>query len=112
MASVDELWIVDFGEPCPSEPAWHRPALIVGPAPEFGTELPFVIVCPLTTTFRDLPTHVEIEPERGSGLDDVSYVQCELVRSVGRGRLVHRTGTLDAERSFVVHDVLKMLLGH
>lgn len=104
--------IVDFGDPFPSEPAWHRPALVVGPIPEFGTQLPFVIVCPLTTTHRGLPVHVEVEPDATNGLGDLSYVQCELVRSVGRGRLVHRLGSVGAEVSFAVHDVLALLLGH
>lgn len=112
MASVDEIWIVDFGEPFPAESAHHRPALVVGPAPEFGTQLPFVIVCPLTSTHRDLPVHVEIEPDATNGLDAVSFVQCELLRSVGRRRLVHRVGSVTAAQSFAVHDVVAILLGH
>lgn len=111
-ASVDELWLVDFGEPYPAEPAHHRPALVVGPAPEFGTALPFVMVCPLTTTFRDLPVHVPVEPDATNGLDSAGYVQCELIRSISRRRLVHRLGTVAPDRSFEVHRVLAVLLGH
>jgi mRNA interferase MazF len=112
MASLDELWVVDFGPPFPAEPARHRPALIVGPTLEFGADLPFAIVCPLTTSRRDLPVHVEIEPNRGNGLDEVSYVQCELIRSVSRSRLIHRLGSIEPNQTFVVHDVLAILLGH
>ncbi|HET8930319.1 MAG TPA: type II toxin-antitoxin system PemK/MazF family toxin, partial [Acidimicrobiales bacterium] len=61
---------------------------------------------------RDLPVHVEIEPDAANGLDRLSFVQCELIRSVGRRRLVHRLGSVAADKSFAVHDVIAMILGH
>ena len=112
MASVDDLWLVDFGEPFPAEPARHRPALVVGPPDTFGQDFPFVIVCPLTTTYRGLALHIEVEPTHATGLDDVSYVQCELLRSVSRGRLLHRLGGIDRATSRQVADVVKTLLNH
>ncbi len=112
MASVDELWLVDFGSPYPGEPAHHRPALIVGRPDVFGSDFPFVIVLPLTTTQRDLSFHVEVEATPDTGLAGTSYVQCELVRSVNRNRLVHRLGELDLESGHRVTDILRMLLGH
>ncbi len=112
MASVDELWLVDFGSPYPAEPAHHRPALIVGPPEVFGAALPFVIVLPLTTTRRDLSVHIEVEPTPETGLAEASYVQCELIRSINRNRLVHRLGMIDIDGSRQVTDVLRMLLGN
>lgn len=111
MASVDDLWLVDFGEPFPGEPAHHRPALVLGPPDTFGPDFPFVIVTPLTTTRRGLSLHVEIEPTAGTGLDDASYVQCELIRSVTRRRLVHQLGAVELETSRQVADIVGMLLG-
>lgn len=112
MASVDELWLVDFGEPFPGEPGRRRPALVLGPPDTFGSDFPFVIVCPLTTTRRGLSLHVEVEPTEGSGLDEISYVQCELIRSINRRRLVHRLGALDAATGHQVTHILKTLLNH
>ncbi len=112
MASVDELWLVDFGSPYPVEPAHHRPALIVGPPEVFGAALPFVIVLPLTTTRRDLSVHIEVEPTHETGLVETRYVQCELIRSINRNRLVHRLGMIDIDGSRQVTDVLRMLLGN
>ena len=112
MASVDELWLVDFGGPYPGEPAHHRPALVVGPPDVFGSAFPFVIVLPLTTSQRGLSFHVEVEATSETGLAEMSYVQCELVRSVNRNRLVHQLGMIDIEGSRRVTDVLRMLLGH
>jgi mRNA interferase MazF len=112
MASVDDLWFVDFGNPYPGEPAHHRPALVLGPPDTFGPDFPFVIVTPLTTTRRGLSLHVEVEATRDTGLDDTSYIQCELIRSVNRRRLVHRLGVVDLATSDRVADIVKTLLNH
>jgi mRNA interferase MazF len=112
MASVDDVWLVDFGEPFPAEPAHHRPAVVLGPPDTFGPDFPFVIVCPITTTRRGLALHVEVEPGDTTGLDDTSYVQCELLRSINRRRLVHRLGAIDSETSQRVDSIVRTLLNH
>jgi mRNA interferase MazF len=112
MASVDDLWLVDFGEPQPGEPASRRPALVIGPPETFGPGFPFVIVTPLTTAHRALSLHVEVEATVTTGLDKTSYIQCELIRSVGRNRLVHRLGAVDSDVSHEVATVIKTLLGY
>lgn len=112
MASVDELWLTDFGEPHPGEPVSFRPALILGPPSYFGAEFPFVILAPLTTADRGLSLHVEVDPTPETGLDEISYVQCELVRSVNKRRLTHRLGGVDAAASREVGTILKTMLGY
>jgi mRNA interferase MazF len=112
MASVDDLWLVDFGDPFPGEPAHHRPALVLGPPDTFGSDFPFVVVAPLTSTRRGLSLHVEVEATPATGLDDASYVQCELIRSVNRRRLVHRFGVVDLATKERVADVVRTLLGY
>jgi mRNA-degrading endonuclease toxin of MazEF toxin-antitoxin module len=112
MASIDELWLVDFGEPSAGEPAHHRPALILGPPESFGPEFPFVIVCPLTTTKRSLSLHVEVEASPSTGLDAANYIQCELLRSVNRRRLVHRLGHIDPMTSQHVRSIVMTILDH
>lgn len=112
MASIDDLWIIDFGDPFPGEPAHPRPALVLGPPSTFGANFPFVIVCPLTTRRRGLSLHVEVEATADSGLAETSYIQCELIRSVNARRLVHRLGVIDAEASRHVTEIVKALLVH
>lgn len=112
MASVDDLWLVDFGEPYPGEPAAHRPALVLGPPDSFGPAFPFVIVTPLTTTMRGLSLHIELEPSNVNGLDETSYIQCELLRSISRKRLVHQIGTIDINTGLRVDSVIKTLLSY
>lgn len=112
MASVDDLWLVDFGPPRPGEPGDLRPALIIGPPEVFGPGFPFLVVVPLTTTRRALSLHVAVEASAATGLDEVSYIQCELLRSVNRNRLVHRLGAVDPETSGRVAAVVRTLLGY
>lgn len=112
MASPDEIWLTDFGDPFPGEPAHHRPALIVGPPDTFGAGFPFVIVCPLTSSRRGLSIHVEVEPSDTNGLDQPSHVQCELIRSVNRRRLVHHLGAIDLDTHLAVSRILRTLLNH
>jgi len=112
MASIDELWLVDFGNPYPGEPASHRPALVIGPPSAFGTGFPFVIVVPLTTTHRRLSLHVEVEPTLQTGLDHTSFIQCELVRSINRSRLVRRLGAVAPDISHQVARVVRTLLDY
>lgn len=110
MGSVDELWLTDFGDPFPGEPAFHRPALVVGPPGYFGADFPFVLVVPLTTTDRSLGLHVEIDASEATGLDTTSHAQCELLRSVNRRRLVHRLGVIDSTTKGRVSEILATLL--
>ncbi len=112
MALVEHIWLVDFGDPYPGEPAHHRPALVLGPPGIFGTNFPFVIVAPLTTTHRGLSLHIEVEANAETGLDETCFVQCELIRSINRDRLVHRLGVVDQATSRQVTDVVKTLLNH
>jgi mRNA interferase MazF len=112
MASVDDLWLVDFGQPYPGEPASYRPALMLGPPDTFGTGFPFVIVTPLTTSRRGLSLHIEVEATPTTGLDTTSYIQCELIRSININRLVNRLGTIDPETSNRVATVIKTLLNY
>lgn len=112
MASVDDLWLVDFGEPYPGEPGAHRPALVLGPPDTFGPGFPFVIVAPTTTTWRGLSLHVEVEANADTGLDTTSYIQCELIRSINRKRLLHRLGAVGPDIGDQVTTVIKTLLNH
>ncbi len=112
MASVDELWLVDFGEPHPGEPALVRPALVLGPPDYFGTGFPLVIVAPLTTTDRSLSLHVEVPSTTGTGLRQTSFVQCELIRSINGTRLLERLGTIDLDTARTVDRIVRILLNH
>jgi mRNA interferase MazF len=68
-----------------------------------------VIVVPTTTTFRDLPSHVEIDAN-GSGLDEVSYGRCEDIKSVSERRLIGRLGAVSDVVMFQIGRASRFLL--
>lgn len=109
-ASVDRLWLVDFGESYPGDSAAHRPALILGPPDTFGPGFPFVILVPRTTVRRGLSLHVEVEANADTALDTPSYMQCELIRSTDRRRLVHRLGAIGPDIGHQFSGVIKTRL--
>jgi mRNA interferase MazF len=113
MTAVGELWLTDFGGGnARGEPAKLRPSLVIGPPAIFGDRVPFVIVVPLTTTRRELPLHVEIESSPTTGLDETSYAQCELIRSVGRPRMMYRLGVAPVDAFVAVDRAVRTLLDH
>jgi mRNA interferase MazF len=68
-----------------------------------------VLVLSLTSTRRQLPSHVEIEPG-ASGLDHASYAKCEDVKSISERRFVDRLGAAGPEPMFEMARVLRYLL--
>ncbi len=104
-----ELWLVDFGEPIGVEQAGHRPAVVVSDDAMNEGPSGLVVVVPLTTTRRGLPSHIELD-DPGTGLDDVSYAKCEDVKSVSVRRLVTRLGTAPPAALVEIERVLRFLL--
>jgi mRNA interferase MazF len=68
-----------------------------------------VVVVPITTAHRGLPSHVEID-SGSSGLDHVSYAKCEDVKSVSERRLIGRAGAVGDEAIFQIERALRFLL--
>lgn len=105
-----EIWLVDFGEPIGREQSGRRPALIVSADPLNEGPAGVVIAVPLTTAHRALPSHVEIDSNSESGLDEVSYAKCEDVKSISEQRLIARLGTANDQAMFQVARALRFLL--
>jgi mRNA interferase MazF len=101
--------LVDFGDPVGREQSGGRPAVIVSADPLNQSRAGVVIIVPTTTTFRGLPSHVEIDPN-GSGLDEVSYAKCEDLKSVSEQRLIGRLGVVNDEVTFQISRALRFLL--
>jgi mRNA interferase MazF len=104
-----ELWLLDFGEPVDHEQSGRRPAVIVSADPLNDSRAGVVIVVPLTTTLRGLPSHIEID-KRGSGLDELSYAKCEDVKSVSEQRLIAQLGAVEEQVMFQIARALRFLL--
>jgi len=68
-----------------------------------------VLVIPVTSARRELPSHIEIEPGE-SGLDHPSYAKCEDVKSVSERRLIERLGAVGPGPLFDIGRVIRYLL--
>jgi mRNA interferase MazF len=108
--SEAEIWLVDFGEPAPAEPAGRRPALVVS-VDGFNATTPYWMVVPATTARRALPYEVEVEPTAGNGLQAVTILRPDLLRTVAQRRGVHRLGTLGADDHERVRHIIGLVLG-
>ena len=104
-----EVWLVDFGDPIGREQSGRRPAVVVSADSLNESRAGVVVVLPITTTYRGLPSHVEID-QGGSGLDEVSYAKCEDVKSVSEQRLISRLGVVGDEAMFQAARALRFLL--
>lgn len=108
-ARRSEVWLVDFGDPIGREQSGRRPAIVISADSLNESPAGVVVVVPLTSTYRGLPSHIEID--RGSsGLDEVSYAKCEDVKSVSEQRLIGPLGVVGEEVMFQTARALRFLL--
>lgn len=89
-----DIFLADLGDPIGHEQALRRPVVIVSADPWLVSNPPVVTVLPVTRTYRQRSSHVELEPG-ASGLAAVSYAKCEDIRAISPLRLERRLGTAD-----------------
>jgi mRNA interferase MazF len=104
-----EVWLTDFGDPLGSEQSGKRPAVVVSSDLLNDSRAGVVIMVPITTAYRDLPSHIEID-QGNSGLDEISYAKCEDIKSVSEQRLIGRLGAVSDDDTFQIARVLRFLM--
>ncbi len=105
-----EIWLVDLSLTRGHEQAGKRPGLVIS-VNEFNLgPAGLIVVIPVTTKKKDISFHVEIHPAE-SGLDYVTYIKCEDVRSIPKERLLKRLGKVSFEKVDKIEDRLRILLG-
>ena len=105
-----EIWLADLNPVRSHEQAGRRPVLVVSVDPFNQSRADLVVVIPVTSTLRDIPFHVVIQPPEG-GLTNPSSILCEAVRSISKDRLVSRRGAVSPATLTEVEDRLRMLMG-
>ena len=97
-----ELYWLDWSPGRGSEQAGRRPALIVGSdAANANDRYPLTIVVAVSTTQRNILTHVVLEPDDDNGLRARSSAKCEQLLTVSKDRLLEKIGRVsdtDLER--------------
>jgi len=104
-----DIWFGDFDPTIGHEQAGRRPMLVVSPDEFNQGPLQLVLVLPITTTLRPLPSRVSISPPEG-GLTRPSLILCEAIRSFSHARLERRLGIANAATMQAVQDRLRILM--
>jgi len=104
-----EVWLTDLNPTRGHEQAGRRPVLVVSEDLFNQGPAGLVIVLPMTSTIRNVPTHVPVSPPEG-GVKGRTAILCDGVRSVSLERLVERWGAVDRQTMATVEDRLRILL--
>jgi mRNA interferase MazF len=104
-----EVWLAELSPTRGHEQAGRRPVLVVSEDLFNRGPAGLVIVLPMTTTWRGVPSHVPLGPPEG-GVAQRSAVLCEAVRSVSVERLIERWGAVGQPTMAAVEDRLRILL--
>ena len=104
-----EVWLAELNPTRGREQAARRPVLVVSEDLFNRGPAGLVIVLPMTSTIRGVPSHVAVSPPEG-GLKNASAILCEAVRSISRDRLVERWGGVGVRTMAQVEDRLRILL--
>lgn len=104
-----EVWLAELSPTRGHEQSGRRPVLVVSEDLFNRGPAGLVIVLPLTSKWRGVPSHVPLDPPEG-GVEHRSAVLCEAVRSVSAERLTVRWGVVERRTMAAVEDRLRILL--
>jgi mRNA interferase MazF len=108
--SRGEIWFANLNPTKGHEQAGYRPVLIVSADTFNHGPASLVIVIPLTTKERGIPTHIPITPPEG-GISQRSFILCEAIRSITKDRLGERPlGSISPQTMHKVEDIIGILL--
>ena len=105
-----EVWLADLGTTVGHEQAGRRPVLVFSVDPFNAGPAGLVIVLPITSTIRPIPTHIVATPPEG-GLRVPSAILCDAVRSIAKDRLIAPWGRIAPATLANVERAVRFLLG-
>ncbi len=104
-----EVWLGDLDPTRGHEQAGRRPVLIISDDVFNRGPADLVIVLPITTQVRAIPSYIVTRPPEG-GLRRESAIICEGIRSITKKRLIKRWGLVESVTMNAIEDALKILL--
>jgi mRNA interferase MazF len=103
-----EVWLIDLQPATGHEQDGVRPALIISDN-LFNMSLSgMVVVVPITSKCRGIPSHVEIDYEF---MKQKSYIKTEDIRAISSQRLIKKLGSVERPVLEKVEECLKLILG-
>jgi mRNA interferase MazF len=103
-----DVWLVNLNPVIGHEQSGARPALVISDNMFNHSLAEMVIVVPITSKYKGIPTHVELE---SNFLDLKSYIKTEDIRSISIRRLARKIGSVDENILNQVEQRIKYLLG-
>jgi mRNA interferase MazF len=103
------VWLADLNPIRGHEQAGRRPVLVLSEDLFNRGPAELVIVLPMTSTLRGIPSHVAVSPPE-AGLKNRSAILCEAIRSISTDRLIQRWGRVTVPTLTKVEDCLRILL--
>jgi mRNA interferase MazF len=103
------VWLTDLNPTRGHEQSGRRPVLVVSEDLFNRGPAGLVIVLPMTSTLRNVPSHVPVDPPEG-GVKRRSAALCEAIRSISSDRLVVRWGAVGRDTMAAVEDRLRILM--
>jgi len=100
-----ELYSVDLDPTIGVEMKKTRPCLIVSPD-EMNRNVQTVIVAPLTTHFKNIPSRVRIEASVANGLSETSYIALDQIKTIDKNRCRKRIGMISEADAMKIADLL------
>jgi mRNA interferase MazF len=105
-----EVWLGDLGLTRGHEQSGKRPLLIFSVDAFNAGPAGLVVVLPLTSTIRNAPAHILLNPPEG-GLRRPSVILCDAIRSVTKDCLINRWGAVTSATMPQVETTVRFLLG-
>ena len=103
-----EIWLCSLDPAVGHEQGGRRPCLVVSADELNNSPADLVIVLPVTSRGKNIPTRVAAVPPEG-GLNLPSFIQCEMVRSISKRRLSKRLGSIASGTMENIEKELRLL---
>lgn len=104
-----QVWMADLDPTKGHEQTGKRPVLVVSADVLNAGPADLVVVLPITSKDKGIPTHVDVVPPEG-GLTAASFVIVEQIRCIAKQRLTRKMGELSAETIESVEGVIRAVL--
>jgi mRNA interferase MazF len=108
-AQRGDIWLLGLDPVKGHEQGGRRPCLVVSANPFNKSAAELIVVLPLTSQEKGVPSHVLVDPPE-AGLKKKSYIKCEDIRSVSSSRLVKKYGSVSRDTMRKVEYCVCMIL--
>jgi mRNA interferase MazF len=100
-----ELYSVNLDPTIGVEMKKTRPCLIISPD-EMNKNVQSIIVAPLTTRHRNIPSRIRIEANASNGLSETSYIVLDQIKTIDKNRCNEKIGRISNSDAMKIADLL------